>query len=60
MQNIVDKNFVNVGNDDVRDIIFESIKQFQWNGLVGAKGEMKCQTNVPEGPDPVSWGIYHT
>ncbi|KAK3361557.1 putative necrosis-inducing factor-domain-containing protein [Lasiosphaeria ovina] len=49
--------WANIGNGDVRDIIGDSIRRFQWNGLVGAKGEMNCQGS---GSPHVKWAIYHT
>lgn len=43
-----------IGNEDIRDLIYDSISRFQWFGLVGAEGEMDC------GSVHVYWGIYHT
>lgn len=44
-----------IGNQDVIDLIQASIDQFQWNGLVGAKGRMLCDWGYT-----VEWGLYHT
>ncbi|KAJ5288624.1 necrosis-inducing factor-domain-containing protein [Penicillium angulare] len=44
-----------VGNQDIIDVINESISRFSWNGLVGAEGKMYC-----EGGSDVTWAIYHT
>lgn len=50
-----------IGNQDIIDLINSSIDQFQWNGLVGAKGYMTCieggAQNIQVG---VEWGVYHT
>jgi hypothetical protein len=43
-----------VGNQDIIDLIHSSIDKFQWNGLVGSKGDMHC------GSSAVHWGLYHT
>jgi hypothetical protein len=48
--------FYKVGNEDIRDLIFESINRFGWQGKVGAKGNMPCQP----GDSHVEWAIYHT
>ncbi|KAL3481105.1 putative necrosis-inducing factor-domain-containing protein [Aspergillus californicus] len=45
-----------IGNQDVITIIQESIRQFSWQGLVGARGEMYCT----EETYPMTWAIYHT
>jgi hypothetical protein len=45
------------GNGDIRDLVRDSINRFQWNGLVGSKGDMHCQGL---GNPAVSWGLYHT
>jgi len=47
-----------IGNEDIRDLIRDSINRFQWNNLVGAKGRMTCQG--PTGDQTVTWGLYHT
>ena len=49
-----------VGNDDIRDLIHDSISRFEWNGLVGAKGNMYCQSSAGVRPQYMEWGIYHT
>ncbi|KAL2820977.1 putative necrosis-inducing factor-domain-containing protein [Aspergillus cavernicola] len=45
-----------IGNADIIGLIDDSISQFEWNGLVGASGEMDCQY----GPSRTYWAIYHT
>ncbi|GES66671.1 hypothetical protein ATETN484_0016021800 [Aspergillus terreus] len=45
-----------VGGQDVIDIINDAIARFARDGLVGAKGEMKCNGNIKS--QPVLWGIY--
>ncbi|KAK2758804.1 hypothetical protein FQN54_003496 [Arachnomyces sp. PD_36] len=50
----VDGTVSKVGNQDVIDLIQASIDQFQWNGLVGAQGEMNCGYIYD-----VRWAIYH-
>jgi len=37
--------FTNVGNEDVRSIIFSALEMFQRDGRVGAYGSMKCKPN---------------
>ncbi|KAF9054904.1 putative necrosis-inducing factor-domain-containing protein [Panaeolus papilionaceus] len=52
---------VRVGGQDVIDLINDSVRNFQWNGLVGAKGEMRCKVD-PDNLDHlqnVQWGIYY-
>jgi hypothetical protein len=50
-----------VGNQDIINLINDSVRQFQWKGLVGAKGVMGCQGGSPLEPAKVVyWGIYHT
>ena len=51
--------YVKIGNQDIIDLIHSSIDKFQWNGLVGAKGELQCQTNASF-TLKTSWGLYHT
>ncbi|PPR05568.1 hypothetical protein CVT24_003234 [Panaeolus cyanescens] len=48
-----------VGNSDIIDLINDSIKKFQWNGKVGAKGVMPCQTDPGAIKVKVDWTIYH-
>jgi hypothetical protein len=45
-----------VGNEDIIDLINDSVNRFQWNGLVGAKGSMVCK-GYPDAP--IEWGLYH-
>lgn len=50
-----------IGNDDIRDLIYESISRYSWNGLVGAKGHMDCQSGKGAlGDIGVDWAVYHT
>ncbi|KAK9321250.1 putative necrosis-inducing factor-domain-containing protein [Lipomyces orientalis] len=49
----------NVGNQDIIDLINSSNELFNWNGLMGASGQMPCQQPLGD-PVPVNWAIYHT
>jgi hypothetical protein len=50
-----------IGNQDTIDIINSSIQKFSWQGKVGAKGSMGCQSiNNRDHSLGVTWGIYHT
>ncbi|PPQ75191.1 hypothetical protein CVT24_010130 [Panaeolus cyanescens] len=49
-----------VGNSDIIDLINDSVRMFQWNGLVGSKGTMACQSDPSQLPIIVDWGLYHT
>ena len=52
-------NTGNIGNQDIMDLINESIRKFEWNGKVGAKGEMTCQSDRGVmGEADFTWGIY--
>ncbi|KAF9054908.1 Ecp2 effector protein, partial [Panaeolus papilionaceus] len=51
---------IRVGNQDIIDVINDSVRRFQWNGLVGARGEMQCQTDPGTRWLKTEWGIYHT
>ncbi|KAH7129015.1 putative necrosis-inducing factor-domain-containing protein [Dactylonectria macrodidyma] len=54
-------NAAYIGNQDIIDLINSSIDKFQWNGLVGAKGSMGCQSlKGLVGGATMNWGIYHT
>ena len=54
-------NIAYVGNQDIIDLINTSIDKFSWNGKVGAKGTMDCQSaSGLTGSARVDWGIYHT
>jgi Pathogen effector len=48
-----------VGNQDIINIIYESINKYMTNGLVGSKGTMTCQGEIG-GDVTVDWGLYHT
>jgi hypothetical protein len=51
---------VNVGNEDIRDLIRDSINMFRrHDGKVGSKGMMECE-QVGGFPIKVDWGIYRT
>jgi len=41
-----------IGNEDIRDLVFSSIEQFQQDGRVGAIGKMTCA-----GGHTVRWEI---
>jgi hypothetical protein len=45
-----------VGGQDVIDIINSAMAQFGRDGLIGAKGDMNCNSNIKS--QPVLWGIY--
>jgi hypothetical protein len=50
-----------IGNQDTIDIVNSSIQKFSWQGKVGAKGTMGCQSiNNRDHSLEVTWGIYHT
>ncbi|PWY76008.1 glycoside hydrolase family 18 protein [Aspergillus sclerotioniger CBS 115572] len=44
------------GSQDIVNIITEAISMYASNGLVGAKGYMKCDGNT--GSQKVEWGLY--
>jgi hypothetical protein len=44
---------VKIGNEDVRDLIRDSIAKFSWQGKVGAGGRIEYNGGV-------TWGLYHT
>ncbi|KAF9037503.1 putative necrosis-inducing factor-domain-containing protein [Panaeolus papilionaceus] len=49
--------FYRVGNEDVMDLIHDSISKFQKNGRVAARGTMPCD-NIAGGQISILWGIY--
>lgn len=51
-----------IGNQDIIDLINESIHRYQWFDLVGASGVMGCQDGSADErlKVTVTWGIYHT
>ncbi|KAF4340075.1 hypothetical protein FBEOM_6010 [Fusarium beomiforme] len=54
-------NAAHIGNQDIIDVINDSIRRFQWEGKVGAAGEMGCQSLTGlVGGVTMRWGIYHT
>ncbi|KAH0599885.1 hypothetical protein MHUMG1_02675 [Metarhizium humberi] len=48
-----------IGNQDIIDLINESINRFQWQDKVGAAGNIMCQTESST-QNRVAWGLYHT
>jgi hypothetical protein len=48
-----------VGNQDIIDLINVSVRQFGFQGRVGAAGEMPCYCPGSR-PPTVGWGVYHT
>ncbi|RDA94947.1 hypothetical protein CP533_0158 [Ophiocordyceps camponoti-saundersi (nom. inval.)] len=54
-----DYPFKYVGNEDIMDLINDSIKYFaRHDGKVGSKGKMDCSGGIFGGE--VHWGLYHT
>ncbi|PPR05585.1 hypothetical protein CVT24_002786 [Panaeolus cyanescens] len=49
-----------VGNSDIIDLINDSVRKYKWNGKVGSKGTMPCQSDPSQLNIMVDWGIYHT
>ncbi|KAJ5745953.1 hypothetical protein N7520_011135 [Penicillium odoratum] len=47
-----------IGNEDIIDLITDSIEKYKWEGKVGAKGHMMCEGQ--DGKNEVVWGIYKT
>ncbi|KAH7380275.1 putative necrosis-inducing factor-domain-containing protein [Phaeosphaeria sp. MPI-PUGE-AT-0046c] len=43
-----------IGNEDLRDLIRDSIARFAWQGKVGASGVTDCNKAT------VTWGIFHS
>jgi hypothetical protein len=54
------QDLFHVGNQDIIDLINDSISRFEWNGLVGSKGHMTCQDAFGNENVGVNWGLYHT
>ncbi|KAK5658957.1 hypothetical protein OQA88_1775 [Cercophora sp. LCS_1] len=53
--------YVYIGNQDIIDVITESIKRFKDDkGLVGSKGIMNCTEMGSGYPIGTLWGIYST
>ncbi|OIW24824.1 hypothetical protein CONLIGDRAFT_684731 [Coniochaeta ligniaria NRRL 30616] len=50
--------FFYIGNEDIIDIIHDSINKFGFNGIIGAKGRMQCSAAALGAQ--VEWGLYHT
>ncbi|KAK8920778.1 hypothetical protein VCV18_008081 [Metarhizium anisopliae] len=48
-----------IGNQDIIDLINESINRFQWQDKVDAAGNIMCQTESST-QNRVAWGLYHT
>jgi hypothetical protein len=54
-------NAAYIGNQDIIDLINTSIQRFSWEGKVGAKGHMSCQSlQGLIGGGSLTWGLYHT
>lgn len=52
---------INVGNQDIIDLIHSSIDMFQSpDGKVGADGQVDCQNQASLSTNHMWWGIYHT
>jgi hypothetical protein len=49
--------FVNIGNQDIIDVIQFSVDHFAWNGTIAASGSMECQSG--RAWDWLDWNIYH-
>jgi len=47
-----------VGGQDMVDLITDAIRQFAFNGKVGASGGMNCKGNIKD--QWVEWGLYHS
>jgi hypothetical protein len=53
-------NAAYIGNQDIIDLINSSIQKFSWEGKVGAKGHMSCQSlQGLVGGGSLTWGLYH-
>lgn len=50
---------MHIGNQDIINLINESVEKFQWYDKVGTKGSMMCKVNM-NGRQYVEWGLYHT
>jgi hypothetical protein len=54
-----DMNSAFIGNTDIIDLINDSIRRFEWNGLVGASGVVGCRSMTGlVGGVRMRWGIY--
>jgi hypothetical protein len=53
-------NIIYTGNEDVRDIVLDSISQFTWERKVCAKGVFWYQNAGDPRLERAKWGIYHT
>lgn len=40
--NTANTGYPSVGNDDVADLIQDSVRMFKWNHMIGAEGDMGC------------------
>ncbi|KAK4182421.1 putative necrosis-inducing factor-domain-containing protein, partial [Podospora australis] len=59
IHNYANNNLFYVGNEDIRDIIRDSINQFQSGGRVGATGEMPCNHALSNtGATTIRWYIH--
>lgn len=49
-----------IGNTDISDLVGDAIDKFQVDGLVGAEGEMMCQTSCQgDYKEPTLWAVFH-
>ncbi|KAJ5819791.1 hypothetical protein N7474_005382 [Penicillium riverlandense] len=53
-----DGGIIYVGNQDIIDLVTTAIDLFQWEGLVGAKGDMPCNI-VGASTSNTTWGLYY-
>ena len=47
-----------IGNTDIADIVQDSIKRFEWEGRVGAEGDMGCYSVLDTAR--VEWAVLHS
>ncbi|KAJ5605485.1 hypothetical protein N7510_008266 [Penicillium lagena] len=53
-----DGGIIYVGNSDIIDLVTTAIDLFQWEGLVGATGDMPCNI-VGASTSNTTWGLYY-
>lgn len=56
---VADAGGTKIGNEDVRDVVRDSIARFSGNGRIGARGEMSCAGGA-QGSERVRWWIWKT
>ncbi len=54
----IDNADYKVGGQDVVDLITDAIRQFTWEGKVGAHGFMDCKGTIKA--QSVKWSLYHS